>query len=166
MDYELLIDACRKATPHKSLQKSIHNQLVNRLKTFIVTGSMPEAVAQYIKTQDLLHSQNVLNDIIISLKNDFAKYKKRVPALRVNKVFESVVRQAERKFVYEHAAVQASNTQVKQALDLLVIAGLIYPITHSAANGIPLSAKSISNSVRYGIVSTYSKLGCFANISF
>ena len=136
-----MVDAYRKATPQKPLQEPVHNQLVNRLKTFLIVGGMPEAVAQYAKTQDLLHSQNVLNDIIISLKNDFAKYKKRVPALRINEVFESVARQAEGKFVYEHAAVQASNAQVKQALDLLAMAGLIYSITHSAANGIPLGAE-------------------------
>jgi len=141
MNDDLLVNAYRKATPQKPLQEPIHSQLVSRLKTFLIVGGMPEAVAQYAKTQDLLHSQNVLNDIIISLKNDFAKYKKRVPALRINEVFESVARQAEGKFVYEHAAVQASNAQVKQALDLLVMAGLIYSVTHSAANGIPLGAE-------------------------
>ena len=137
----MLVDAYRKATPQKPLQEPIHNQLVLRLKTFLIVGGMPEAVAQYAETQDLLNSQNVLNDIIISLKSDFAKYKKRVPALRINEVFESVARQAEGKFVYEHAAVQATNAQVKQALDLLVMAGLVYPVTHSAANGIPLGAE-------------------------
>jgi len=141
LDDDLLVNAYRNATPQKPLQEPIHNQLVNRLKTFLIVGGMPEAVAQYAKTQDLLHSQKVLNDIIISLKNDFAKYKKRVPLLRINEVFESVARQAEGKFVYERAAVQTSNSQVKQALDLLVMAGLVYSVTHSAANGIPLGAE-------------------------
>jgi predicted AAA+ superfamily ATPase len=138
---EMLVGAYRKATPQNPLQEPVHNQLVNRLKKFLIVGGMPEAVAQYAKTQDLLHSQNVLNDIIISLKNDFAKYKKRVPSLRINEVFESVCRQTTGKFVYERAAVQASNAQVKQALDLLVMAGLVYSVTHSAANGIPLGAE-------------------------
>ncbi|MCL2435619.1 MAG: AAA family ATPase [Lentimicrobiaceae bacterium] len=137
----MLVDAYRQATPQKPLQEPVHNQLIHRLKTFFIIGGMPEAVAQYAKTQDLLLSQNVLNDIIISLKNDFAKYKKRIPALRINEVFESVARQAEGKFVYEHAAVQASNAQVKQALDMLVMAGLVYPVVRSAANGIPLGAE-------------------------
>ena len=141
LDDGMLVDAYRKATPQKPLQESIHNQLVLRLKTFLIVGGMPEAVAQYVKTQDLLHSQKVLNDIIISLKSDFAKYRKRVPALRINEVFESVARQAEGKFVYEHATVQATNSQVKQALELLVMAELVHSVTHSAANGIPLGAE-------------------------
>ena len=137
----LLVDAYRNATPKKPLQEPVHNQLINRLKIFLIVGGMPEAVTQYAKTQDLLRSQNVLNDIIISLKNDFAKYRKRVPTLRINEVFESIARQSQGKFIYERAAVQASNAQVKQALDLLIMAGLVYPITHTAANGIPLGAE-------------------------
>ena len=135
------VDAYRNASPKKPLQEPVHHQLVNRLKTFLIVGGMPEAVAQYSKTQNLLNSQSILDDIIITLKTDFVKYKKRVPALRINEVFESVARQAEGKFIYERAAIQASNAQVKQALDLLVMSGLVYPITHSAANGIPLGAE-------------------------
>ena len=138
---ELLVDAYRKATPQIPLQEPIHKQLINRLKTFLIVGGMPESVAQYVKKRDLLHCQNVLNDIIITLKTDFAKYKKRVPALRINEVFDSVARQAKGKFIYERAAVQASNAQIKQALDLLVMAGLVFPVTHSVANGIPLGAE-------------------------
>ena len=138
---KLLVESYRKASPQKPLQTPVHQQLVHRLKTFLIVGGMPEAVVQYAKTQDLIHSQNVLNDIIISLKSDFAKYRKRAPALRINEVFDSVARQAKGKFVYEHAAIQASNAQVKQALDLLVMAGLVYPITYSAATGIPLGAE-------------------------
>ena len=137
----MLVEAYQKATPQNPLQEPVHNQLVNLLKTFLIIGGMPEVVAEYAKTQDFLHCQNVLSDILISLKNDFAKYKKRVPALRINEVFESVARQAEGKFIYERATVQSSNAQVKQALDLLVMAGLVYPVTHSAANGIPLGAE-------------------------
>ena len=138
---DMLVDAYRKAGPQKPLLEPIHQQLVHRLKIFLIVGGMPESVARYAETRDLLHSQNVLSDIIISLKSDFAKYRKRVPALRINEVFESVARQSEGKFVYERAAVQASNAQVKQALDLLVMSGLVYPVTHSAANGIPLGAE-------------------------
>jgi len=137
----MLVDAYRNASPQKPLQEPIHQLLLNRLKTFMTIGGMPGVVAKYVSTQNLLNSQKILNDITISLKSDFAKYKKQVPSLRINEVFESVARQSEGKFVYERAAVQASNAQVKQALDLLVMAGLVYSVTHTAANGIPLGAE-------------------------
>jgi predicted AAA+ superfamily ATPase len=137
----MLIDAYRKASPAKPLMEPVHNQLVNRLKMFLIIGGMPEAVSEYVKNGDLLRCQRILNDLIITFRNDFAKYKKRVPALRINEVFESVANQSEGKFVYEHAGTGVSHVQIKQALDLLIMAGLVYPVTHTSANGIPLGAE-------------------------
>lgn len=138
----ILVEAYQHATPKKPLVEPIHNQLINLLKLFLVIGGMPESVSEYIKNRDLLKCQRVLNDIIISFKSDFAKYKKKVPELRINDVLESVALQAEGKFVYERAAMGANNAQVKQALDLLIMAGLVCPVTHTAANGIPLGAEA------------------------
>ena len=137
----LLLDTIRKANPENPLHEVIHNKTVELLKRFLVVGGMPDAVVKYVETRDLLQVQTVLNSLLLSLKNDFTKYKKRVPVLRLHEVFEAVVRQAEGKFVYEKAATQASNVQVKQALEMLIMAGLVYPVTHTAANGIPLGAE-------------------------
>jgi predicted AAA+ superfamily ATPase len=52
------------------------------------------------------------------------------------------VQQEEGKFVYGQVAVGIGVAQVKLALDLLVMAGLVYPFTHTAANGIPLGAET------------------------
>jgi len=133
--------AFREAGPHNPIFEEVHSQLLKLQNTFCLLGGMPSVVVEFIKSQDLLRCQNVLNDILISFRNDFAKYKKRVPAVRINEVFESVVKQSEGKFVYERAAVQSSNRQIKNALELLIMAGLVYPITHTAANGIPLGAE-------------------------
>jgi predicted AAA+ superfamily ATPase len=138
----MLMDACRKASPQKPLSEPIHQQLVKRLKYFFIIGGMPEAVAEYVRTGDLLQSQQVLDDLIVTFRNDFAKYRKRIPAMRIREVFESVVQQADGKFVYERVAAGVGIAQVKQALDLLVMAGLVYPVTHTAANGIPLGAET------------------------
>jgi predicted AAA+ superfamily ATPase len=138
---EMLVTAYRKATPEKPLSEPVHNKIINSLKIFLVIGGMPEVISKYLKTKDLLQAQKVLNSLLVALQSDFAKYRKRVPFLRLKEVFDSVTRQAEGKFVYEKATTQASNVQVKQALDLLIMAGLVYPITHTAANGIPLGAE-------------------------
>ncbi|MDR1343448.1 MAG: ATP-binding protein [Prevotellaceae bacterium] len=138
----LLLEAIRKASAASPLHEVIHSKAVALLKRFLVVGGMPEVVAKYVKTGDLLQSQAVLSSLIVSLKSDFAKYRKRAPLTRLNEVFESVARQAEGKFVYEKAAMQASNAQVKQALEMLVMAGLVVPVTHTAANGVPLGAEA------------------------
>jgi len=137
----LLLEAISRANVFNPLNEVIHNKTVDLLKRFFVIGGMPEAVSKYVKTKDLLQVQTILNSLLVSIKKDFAKYKKRVPLTCLNEVFESVVRQSEGKFIYEKAATQTSNLLVKQALDMLIKAGLVYPATHTAANGIPLGAE-------------------------
>jgi predicted AAA+ superfamily ATPase len=142
MGDHMLVDAYRAATPRKPLSEPVHQQLIKRLKLFLIIGGMPEAVAEYVRTGDLLYCQQVLDDLLITFRNDFAKYRKRVPALRIREVFESVAHQFEGKFVYNRAGEGLTNLQVKQALDLLEMAGLVYSVTHTSANGIPLGAET------------------------
>ena len=52
----------------------------------------------------------------------------------------SVARQAGSKFIYAEAG--GDTETVKAALDLLALAGLIIPVTHTAANGLPLGAEA------------------------
>jgi uncharacterized protein len=142
LNEEALSEAVKTASPEKPLAEPIHQQLLGRLKIFFICGGMPEAVSQYVRKRDLLSGELILNDLITVLKTDFAKYRKRTPFLLLNEVFESVMRQTEGKFVYERAAPGTPNTAVKQALDLLIMAGLVHPVTHTAANGVPLGAEA------------------------
>ena len=137
----MLVEAYRTSAPNKPLFEATHHKIINLLKLFLIIGGMPEVVSEYVKTQDILKCQEVLNDLVISFRDDFSKYKKKIPALRIAEVFNSVAQQSEGKFIYEKASTELNNAQVKQALELLVMAGLVYPVTHTAANGIPLGAE-------------------------
>jgi predicted AAA+ superfamily ATPase len=142
LNEETLFKAIKIASPEKPLSEPIHQQLLGRLKIFLICGGMPEAVSQYVRKRDLLSGELVLNDLITVLKTDFAKYRRRTPLLLLNEVFESVMRQTEGKFVYERAAPGTSTSAVRQAIELLIMAGLVHPATHTAANGIPLGAEA------------------------
>ena len=133
--------AIREASPLSPVFEGLHTQLINQLNIFQLIGGMPAVIKEFVKNQDIIRCQHVLNDILVAFHTDFAKYKKRMPAIRIIEVFGSVAKQAEGKFFYERAAVQSSNRQVKDAFDLLVMAGLVYPVTHTSANGIPLGAE-------------------------
>lgn len=138
----LLLDAKLKALPEKPLAEALHQKLLGYLKRFLIIGGMPEVVANYVGGKSMIDCQSVLDDLVISLKADFAKYKQKVPVSRISEVFESVVQQSGGKFVFSKAATEANLKQIKVAIDLLIMAGLVYPVTHSSANGIPLGAES------------------------
>jgi predicted AAA+ superfamily ATPase len=138
----LLLEAKLKALPEKPLAEALHQKLLGYLKRFLIIGGMPEVVASYVGGNSMIDCQSVLDDLVISLKADFAKYKQKVPVSRISEVFQSVVQQSGGKFVFSKAATEANLKQIKVAVDLLVMAGLVYPVTHSSANGIPLGAES------------------------
>lgn len=136
-----LLEAKQHAGFHNPLPDILHQKALDFLKKFMLTGGMPEAVANYVKTQQLLGVQSILDDLYIALKADFAKYKNTVPPTRLVEIFESVVRQTGGKFVLNKASSIANHGQIKEALNLLIMAGWVLPVTHTAANGIPLGAE-------------------------
>lgn len=135
-----LLTAKKNASIKKPLAAPIHQKLLAHIKRFLVLGGMPEVVAAYVNNGNLNSCGQVLDDLIIALKADFAKYKKRVPSLRISEVFNSVIQQSGGKFIYNKAAIEANHKQIKEATDLLIMAGLVIPVTHTSANGLPLGA--------------------------
>ncbi|HEC44873.1 MAG TPA: ATP-binding protein [Bacteroides sp.] len=136
-----LLELKKKANTQRPLAIPIHEKLMELLKKFLIIGGMPEVVKKYVTQNDLRACQRVLEDLINSLRTDFSKYKYRVPSSRIREVFESVVHQAGGKFVYKQASQNLNTLQIKEALELLIMAGLVIPVTHTSANGIPLGAE-------------------------
>ncbi len=137
-----LLQLKQNADSENPLPEIFHQKLLDYLKKFIVFGGMPEVIAKYIKNQRFDEIQSSLDDLLISYKADFSKYKKRVPSLRILEVFESIAQQSGGKFVYTKAALETNQKLVKEAVELLIMAGLVIPVTHTSANGIPLGAES------------------------
>lgn len=139
---DLLVAAYQSASPEKPLNTIVHEKILQRFRSFILMGGMPRVVQEYVETKDLRRCQLVLNDLVVSYKDDFKKYRKRIPEERLTTVLESVARQHSGRFVYSNVNDNLSLSQVKITLELLVKAGLVYPVVHSAANGIPLGAET------------------------
>jgi len=131
------VEEIKAASPDKPIDEPIHKLLLDKYKTFLICGGMPEVVSQYAQKQDLLNSELILTDLLTVFKTDFAKYHKRATTsshatggrtlLLLNEVFESVMQQTDGKFVYERAAPGTPSAAVRQALELLIMAGLVSP---------------------------------------
>ena len=137
---DALIELKKNASSLNPLNQAFHEKLKDYLKRFLMIGGMPEAVKTFIGSSDLKSVQKVLSDITISYIDDFAKYKSRIPILRLREVLESVVKQSGGKYIYSKAGLLSNPTQAKEALDLLEMAGLVYKVYHSSGQGIPLGS--------------------------
>jgi predicted AAA+ superfamily ATPase len=144
MGREILLDKLHTATPQNPFSEEIHKKLKELFLRFIVIGGMPEVVSKYASGGSLLECQNRLDELTETLYNDFAKYKLRVPAVRLEEIFSAVVAQTGQKFRYAEITTSANQVQIKESIELLKMAGLIYSTTHSSANGLPLAAETNS----------------------
>jgi len=138
---ELLWDEVCKSSPEKPLFSIFHEKCLTLLKKYLVIGGMPEAVSTFVKNNDILKVQKVLDRLILSFQNDFAKYRKKLPTLLLREIFASVVKQSGGKFIYSKAA-ETSRYNIKQAVNMLIMAGLVIPVVCSSAHGIPLGAEA------------------------
>jgi len=142
MQRNVLLEKLRTATPENPLSDEVHGKLKDFFLRFIVIGGMPEVVAKYASGGSLLDCQNILDELTDAFFNDFAKYKQRVPATRLEEVFSAIIAQTGQKFTYSQTATSANQIQLKESIELLKMAGLAYSVTHSSANGLPLAAET------------------------
>ena len=138
--YDMLLQEIKEADCKNPLLKPTHDLVIKYLRYFLMLGGMPEVVSTFVETGDLFRCQEILDDLTISLRTDFAKYKENTPSLLISDVFDSIVAQMGRKFVYANVTGEHPHRQLRTALELLKMSGLAIPVRHTAANGIPLGA--------------------------
>lgn len=139
---QLLLEARGQANIDAPLPAPLHEKLIGLMRTFMLVGGMPESVVKWVQTHDFLQCQEVQDDIITGYEADFPKYKKKVDPQLLIATMKSAATQATRKFVYSRVPGEYKTAEVKKALDLLIKAGILIPVTHSSGNGLPLGDES------------------------
>ena len=135
---KLLMEARNQASPSSPLPIPLHDKLTSLLRTFMLVGGMPEAVVKWVETHDYLLCQEVQDDIITGYEADFPKYKKKVDPQLLRMTMRSAAQQATKKFMYSQVPGEYKTAEVKKALELLIKANIIFPVTHTNSNGLPL----------------------------
>lgn len=138
---ELLLEARNQATLKSELSDTLHEKLVGLLRTYLLVGGMPEVVDKWVETHDYIQCQECQDDIILGYEADFPKYKKKVDPILLQDTLRSAAVQVTHKFIYSKVG-QYKTEEVKKAIELLALAGLIIPVTHTDANGLPLGSEA------------------------
>lgn len=139
---QLLLEVRNQADAANPLDDIIYTQLVDHLRTFMLVGGMPESVAKWVESHDYLQCQEVQDDILTGYEDDFPKYRKKVDPALLRQTMRSAAVQATKKFVYAQVPGNYTSAEVKKALDMLTKAGIVIPVTHTDANGLPLGDES------------------------
>lgn len=137
----MLMEARNNASLTDPLPDLFHDKLVDLFRIYLLVGGMPEVVAKWRESKDFVQCQEIQNDIITSYEDDFPKYRKRVDPRLLRLTLRSVVLQVGKKFMYSQVGAGCHSDNVKEALELLILAGLCIPVSKTSANGLPLGAE-------------------------
>ncbi|MBQ9575494.1 MAG: AAA family ATPase [Muribaculaceae bacterium] len=139
---QLLLEARNDASQSNPLPQPLYNKLVGILRTYMLVGGMPEAVSRWVETHDYLACQEIQDDITVAYEDDFPKYRKKIDPMLLRRTMRSAAVQATKKFVYSEVEGNYKSGEVKKAIDMLAKAGILIPVTHTSANGIPLASEA------------------------
>ena len=136
------LELIRKWTPGGSFPLAAHRRLVDLLRQFMVVGGMPEAVDVFLTSRDILEVGKVHSSILNTYRDDFAKYASGEELLTLRRVFDWVPARAGDKVIYSQISPYLKARKVRDAIELLTGARVIFPVMHSSGNGVPLNAES------------------------
>lgn len=149
MDMGGLLAMRREATATHPLDAPFHDKLVNLFRTYLMVGGMPEAVATWRETTDFLKCQQVHQDIILTYEDDFNKYGRRVNPELLRLTLHGMCHQIGQKLTFSRISEGYRSAQIREALNLLTLAGLVIPVVGTSANGVPLDAESDEKRAKY-----------------
>lgn len=127
------------------LPESLHNKLNEYVRRYFLMGGMPAVVKEYSTTGDILKCYKIQRTIIDTYIDDFAKYSSKVKHRYLRKIMEAVPAMVGQKFVYAKVDDSIKSRELKEAFELLEMAGIVYRVKRTSGDGIPLEANVKEN---------------------
>lgn len=124
----------------KQIPNALHDRLNEYLRKYFLIGGMPAVVDRYIKTRDMIACQLIQRAIVDTFLDDFSKYARKTKHRYLNKVFHAVPTMVGAKFKYSQVDNTLKSRELKEALELLEMAGVVRKINQTSGAGIPLEA--------------------------
>ncbi len=137
-----LANIIRTSAEKTEISKVVHERLLGLLREYFFIGGMPEAVATWQKTKDLLRVERIHASIIQTIQDDFSKYKPQVPAELLRATIKYTAANIGNKVKYSGISRDHRAVEVRKAINVLAWAKLISTVVHSSANGVPLGAEA------------------------
>jgi predicted AAA+ superfamily ATPase len=120
----------------------VHDHLLSLVKKYAIVGGMPKATAEYVSSGDLNRCQRIQNSIIQTYRDDFGKYSSQVKQKYLQKIFSAVPKMAGKKFKYSRVDDSIHSRNLKEAVELLEKAGVVYRVLNTRGSGLPLDVNA------------------------
>lgn len=141
-DLRVMLEELKSPT---ALSEIFHHKLISLLKYYFVIGGMPEAVAVYLKTENLEDVRTVQREILDAYLLDFAKHAPKEDVMKIMAVWNSIPHQLakeNKKFVFSAIQKSARAREYENSIQWLKSAGLIIISYCVSTPKIPLDSYS------------------------
>ena len=113
------------------------------LKEYYAVGGMPEAVKEWIDTNDMSEVEAVQDEILRDYADDFSKHAPLKDVEKIRWIWDSVPKQLAKdnnKFIFSHVKEGKRSAELEDALQWLADAGLVSKLEMVENAEIPLSS--------------------------
>jgi len=119
---------------------AIHEHLLEKIKQYFIVGGMPAAVVAFLKTGSFLEAKYMQKALWDAFEKDFGKYAKKTQHRYLETVFHAVPRLLGSHVKYSRIDPELPNParDIKRAIELLRLAGLLHPIQATSGASLPL----------------------------
>ena len=136
-----LRDHMRTARLADGWDDAVHQKLLELLRVYLIVGGMPAVVKEYLDSHNVQACQRIQNSLLQAYRSDFGKYAKTSEFKYLDMVFDKAPQLAGDRIKYTNIDPDTRSREIKQAVRLLTLAGIISPVHATSASGLPLGAQ-------------------------
>lgn len=129
---------------NEAMPSSVHLMALDLYQKYLIVGGMPESVSKYIETHSFLECRTVQQSILNGYNADMAKYAKPATTVKIRACFNSIPAQLakeNRKFQYKLAMKGGTAKIFGEAIEWLILAGIVHKCKLISHGYIPISAQ-------------------------
>ena len=127
----------------KAVSDIFHEKLIKLLKYYFFIGGMPEAVATYLKNENLEDVRTTQKEILDAYVLDFAKHAPKEDVMKIMAVWDSIPNQLakeNKKFIFSAIRKSARGREFETSIQWLKSAGLIVKAHSISVPKLPIDA--------------------------
>jgi predicted AAA+ superfamily ATPase len=125
----------------------IHQKMIELFYRYLLVGGMPDAVSEYVNTNDLTAVRSVQQSIYDLYLRDITKYMdSRFGARHVKTIYEAIpgqLSQENRRFVFSELNEQLRFAHLQTAFDWLEHAGVVLPVNRISEPKYPIGLAEV-----------------------
>lgn len=127
-----------------AMPSSVHSLALDLYQHYLIIGGMPESVKKWVETHSFIECRTIQQSILVGYNADMAKYAKPATTVKIRACFNSIPAQLakeNRKFQYKLAQKGGTAKIFGEAIEWLILAGIVHKCKLISHGFIPISAQ-------------------------